>query len=147
MKPCIAFVDEILAVHETYHPTSELRRYRDYIETICSTVREAGVRFEYNCDPADQRSGVSWGDQISGERGILRWHLLSAKDTEALYDLVHEFGHVLLGRPDPNDHSTYDWEAKAWCSAWRAMIRLHPEIVGHHHAFIARRDKCLSSYR
>lgn len=67
-----------------------------------------------------------------------------------LWDLLHEIGHLLTGRPKENEliaENALEREEKAWDIAWNIVIDKMPSLQDAYNDFNNHKKECLRSYR
>jgi hypothetical protein len=73
--------------------------------------------------------------------GRLREHPL-----HFVWEILHEFGHHLSGRPKPGEDGTVPREELAWEYASIELQR-YPDLAAQREHFVGYRERCLNSYR
>jgi hypothetical protein len=121
------FVDELVE-------NARLHEFRAVIEWVQKELETRN--FRVSCRYEEQRSTTVWGDEK-----IVR--IFPGVEKAALWDLLHEFGHVLTG---PRDRSV-EVEMKAWNRGWDEVLEKFPELHEFREEFVCRRDQCVATYR
>lgn len=78
---------------------------------------------------------------------LLRWCLFGAVGYDLIFDLIHEYGHILLGKPEKYCEKKYCWELAAWQAGWNDICDNFPEFKENEYSFNKRRYCCLYSYK
>jgi hypothetical protein len=94
----------------------------------------------------ERRSVTEFGDHGAA---LVRLYPCSGNDSEPLnviWDLVHEWGHLLLGPGSVAERLTCEHERKVWRRGWQELCEKCPELKAHLNQFEKRKEDCLRSY-
>jgi hypothetical protein len=140
---CEVKCKEIIRDENTIHKTNELAAHIDIIQWIINEVILHGYLFITRTDDNDFVSSVNHDDKD------LKWHLKGkdAKGIVLLFDLIHEYGHVIIGKPEKICEKNYCWEYAAWESGWRNVSARFGKMFIYREQFELRKRICLESYK
>ena len=65
-----------------------------------------------------------------------------AEGANALWDLIHEFGHVLQGPPEKKGRDLKR-ERDAWKRGWSYLIEKFPHLVAYESDYFSHAEECL----
>jgi hypothetical protein len=101
------------------------------------------------------RSSVEWCYNDEDSFGVIEIDSTVSSEShplDALWDLVHEWGHTMVPPPPvgykpARNELTYAREEPAWTAGWRMSCEVMPILQGHEMDYRRRQEECLSSYR
>lgn len=103
----------------------------------------------------DRRSRCQWVYNDENSRGVIFVDSRASTEThplDALWDLIHEWGHTMREPPPIGYHpgkneETRERELFAWVTAWKAACAFSPGIWKEESAYLRRQEECLNSLR
>lgn len=120
-----------------------LSDFKDLIRWLWNESHRRGYPVSYGTGESSSKSITSHYEEGGGSIRIA----YGTVGLNLLWDLIHEFGHVLLGKPMAEHKGEYYWERKAWDKGWEAASSCSERIWYYHDCFETRQSDCLSSYQ
>lgn len=114
----------------------DLESYRTIISSIYIIIQNEGFELLTRYDIG--QSSLNWSNKS------IRISLKKKDNLFILWDLLHEFGHLLSKRKDEKD-MILGREKVAWDYA-EIELKKHDKLIAHLNNFCSYRDYCLSSY-
>lgn len=114
----------------------------EYEEVLKDIIHEIHNRvFNLSCRYDSNQSVIEW------ESSLIRISVKRGNDhgINILWDLLHEFGHLLDLKPNNNDPGIKR-EISAWNNAEK-FIKSYPELKLKYDSFLMRRNECLKTYQ
>jgi hypothetical protein len=135
-------LNEILSMERKLHPISDLSSFGHIISWLYAQINEHNFKLWYRYD----FQGCLCSS-IDHDRKIIMWHIAATSGLSLLWDLIHEFGHMLTGKPEEVHRGKYEWERKAWDHGWNVVTEKFPEVNDYRDSFEQRRNQQLSAFR
>ncbi len=132
-------LSEILSIESKLHPFSDLSSFKHIISWLYGRINEHNFKLLYRYD---LRSCTC--SSIDHDRKIIMWHIAATSGVNLLWDLIHEFGHMLAGKPTEINQGKYEWERKAWDHGWGIVMENFSELNEYREHFEQRRNQRLS---
>jgi hypothetical protein len=135
------FVDEFL------HHVPAAEPLRDVLIEILSDLesKDVAVSTRYNEMSSLVESSPDGGTRIriNPRSGTAQQPL------NPLWDLIHEWGHVLEGTAggDPHRRGKVEHENSIWLLAWTELLKRYPALVEYESAYHEHRRACVATYR
>ena len=120
-------------------------RHREALAFVVRQIRASGftVATTYpskQLPKEERRSTVLWNQRLV--RIYLDPHWTG--DSDILWDLIHEWGHILIGFP-LQGHGSPEREAWAWGTGWGAFVEAMPDLSSLAPFYYHRSLECLST--
>lgn len=141
-----------MIIGEIISQSPDLERFREVLERVVSEAEERGFDVSTRYDEPVSSCETYGGEVADRFRGRIRVNPRDVSDCDALWDLIHEFGHCLQGFPpvelvaDRGD-PWLEREEDAWTRGWDHVVHQFPWLLAHRKDYDARRAACMESNR
>jgi hypothetical protein len=148
VKSCAETVKEAIGTAKDIHHNDILGPYEAYVLIICEKIKEVGFNVFIRSDVPPDRCLDKCQSSIIFDCHLIKWHVGgSLIGLDLIWDVLHELGHAILGRPENSDLESPDYQCQAWEKGWEFIISQCPELSIQRPSFEARRNKCLETYK
>lgn len=116
------------------------RFYPKHIVGITPLTRERMIEIERN-----PNTHIKWNHVLTPTKPQMILLNISASDETIIWDLLHEYGHLVDGPPSSEEGNRlreHDREKRAWDNG-KKELKDYPQF---HASYDKRADECLSSY-
>lgn len=141
--------EEILKYEMDVHGTVDLKEHMMIIHWLICQIEQQGYRWLMRTDDEHKSDSSNINaSSVTHDPKVLKWHFRAhdAKGIDLLFDLIHEYGHILLGPPNGCEKK-YCWEYAAWGAGWRAVAFRFEKLLALEGKYEARKTSCLKSYK
>ncbi len=148
VKSCADTAKEAIGTAKDIHRNDILGPYEAYILIICKKIKEVGFNVFIRSDMPPDRDLDKCQSSIIFDCHLIKWHVgASLIGLDLIWDLLHELGHAILGKPKNCDLESPDCQCQAWEKGWEFIIGQCPELSTQRPAFEARHNKCIETYK
>ena len=119
-----------------------VEEFRNEVAIIVENIQKEG--FSVSCWDNNYQSVTEWAENDDDMRVRIGMRDKSGCRLHAIWDLLHEYGHVLDGKPDSEEYSI-EREITAWNNA-QNEINKYPKLKPLISEFNQYKKHCLATY-